>query len=66
MLMHQSTSAYWTATPDYLSCPFADKWQHLHDGDGDGDDDAFKRMQTLHLPTPDVQHKRIRKRFSQK
>jgi hypothetical protein len=67
MLMHQSISSYWTGTPDYLSCPFADKWQQVHDGDGDGDgDDAFKRMQTLPLTTTDVQHTRIRKRFSQK
>jgi hypothetical protein len=65
MLMHQSTSAYWTGSLDYLSCPFADKWQQLHDGDGD-DDDAFKRMQTLPLPTTDVQHKKICKWFNQK
>jgi len=64
MLMHQSTSGYWTGTPDYLSCPFADKWQQLHDSDGDGDD-AFKRMQTLPSPITDVQDKRVCKRFSQ-
>jgi len=64
MLMHQSTSGYWTGTPDYLSCPFADKRQQLHDSNGDGDD-AFKRMQTLPSPITDVQDKRVCKRFSQ-